>query len=859
MQTNFATCDYSQLQTIPTKSTEGVIKASFPKGWSDNSNWAPVYYTASRFSEGSDTFWRVDVPQRMKQHIQLMHNLPQIGGKDFVYELSLAARGDQAIEIGVRQVNPPYQFIWSTQKSLGTEWQTYRWKFKLRETDPNEVGVWLNITGSPAVMDFKNIQLRQLTSAQMQQQAMAKFPGEGPVNLLRQSRLPLGLQSGWSLDRGLNDADEVQITSMPDATSPTGCAVLHMVSPDKRMLLRGEPIAIDRTWLKHTASVYVRGQGSFEFSVNNQGNILNKTNVSLSPDKGWKRLVIDFDPIVSITPYYLAFAGQGDFAIDGLMMHSGEMAKPYQSQQPVEIALAPTQGQIAAFTRIHFDNEPAEFQYTVTGMPDDAHANLVLTFSNTYGQTHKQIIALNSTANLQGKLNYNVFADHPYGSVRINAHVEDDKSSTISTLNELVMHRLRKPHYWMQDAPNSAFGVHTLATRRHIQMAKAVGINWTRLHDAGTGYIGWYHLEPEPGKWVYRDKELYRYRQYGMKIFGSLGTAPKWASMYPGYDVSSYFDRYYMPKDFNQFAEQYVKPIVKRYAKVIDAWDVWNEPWGTWWCSGYDKTKSGRAGYIQDPDETKSFAQFQKVVYNAVKAVNPDALVAGFNTHISKTGLNWTKGIIQHGATPDADLFSYHQYTHSICGYPDDVVQQGVLSQVAAFPNRKMPYPIWMTEGSPTARQIGEGLYDVTVPGTNEENVNLTSDLLGRFCLSLLASHVERFFLYSMHCHSYFGMTNGHQVLMTEEGYLHPCADALSAMTWFLEDKTFTDHKELVRGVHAYRFVGQSGKVTVLSIAPGKHDDYVLPQTKGTNYFDLYGNPLDSGSLLGVTLVYVVN
>ena len=35
------------------------------------------------------------------------------------------------------------------------------------------------------------------------------------------------------------------------------------------------------------------------------------------------------------------------------------------------------------------------------------------------------------------------------------------------------------------------------AVRHGIALAKAIGANWTRLHDAGTEYIGWAHLEPD--------------------------------------------------------------------------------------------------------------------------------------------------------------------------------------------------------------------------------------------------------------------------------------------------------------------------------------------------------------------------
>jgi len=53
-------------------------------------------------------------------------------------------------------------------------------------------------------------------------------------------------------------------------------------------------------------------------------------------------------------------------------------------------------------------------------------------------------------------------------------------------------------------------------------MAKAVGVNWVRLHDAGTEYIGWSFLEPEKGKWQFRDADLRRYRDHNLKTWSTL-------------------------------------------------------------------------------------------------------------------------------------------------------------------------------------------------------------------------------------------------------------------------------------------------------------------------------------------------
>lgn len=856
---DFATCDFDQPVVIETQSKQGKITGQFPQGWHDNSSWAPVYYASSREQDDAGHFWRIQIPTAQAERIQLMHELPSLEGQDYRYELVLKARGNQYLEIGVRRRGAPYEFFWDTRQVLDEQWHEYRWKFQLKhKLDAKDIGLWLNVTGSPAQVDIRQIKLIEYTPQMMLDMAKVKYPGDGPKNLLRQSRLPLGLQTGWSLNRELDDQGDVQIDSISDSTSPTGHDVLHIKSREKKMLLRGEPMFIHRTWLDHVASVYVKGNGRIQFSVNNENYYLGNREIAIDPSMGWQRVVIPFKPMVSDYPTCLMFQGKGEFEIDGLMVHSGNTPTDYVSQLPVEVALAPGAGEIAPFTNTHFSGEKPQFRYAVTGLPANVNANLNLLLTNVYGIEHRMSVPLSDTSKWAGTLAYDVFADQPYGSVRIEALVTDQDSKPISTANELVMHHLRRPHYWMKDAPNSAFGTHTLATRRHIQMAKAIGINWTRLHDAGTEYIGWYHLQPKPDQWQFHDTELKRYRQYGMKILGLLSTAPKWASMYPGFDVNGYFDRYYMPKDFDQFANDYVKVVVKRYANDIDTWDIWNEPWGTWWSVGYDKSRQGVDGYIQAPDEVKQYAVFQQVVYKAVKKVNPNAHVTGTNSIFGQVGQQWTRGMVEHGATPFADSFAYHHYTQSYTGYPVDVVHRGLEDQIALFPGKNLPYPAWMTEGSPVGGQIANGMYRVTLPDFNKEDVIKTSDSMSRYCLSMLTAKIEKFFLYSMHCHEYFKQANGWQVLVTEEGALHPSADAVSALAYFLEDTTYNQHTEPVPGLHAWQFAGKRRKVTVLSTAPGTIPDYRLPDSQTSTYYDLFGNPLKPGTPVGATLIYSV-
>lgn len=65
-------------------------------------------------------------------------------------------------------------------------------------------------------------------------------------------------------------------------------------------------------------------------------------------------------------------------------------------------------------------------------------------------------------------------------------------------------------------------------------------------------------------------------------------------------------------------------------------------------------------------------------------------------------------------------------------------------------------YLFWMTEGSLIILKIGSGFYKHTIPYKPTENVTDTADSLCRYVVSLLSQGVDKIFLYSMHCHSYF-------------------------------------------------------------------------------------------------------
>ncbi len=565
---------------------------------------------------------------------------------------------------------------------------------------------------------------------------------------------------------------------------------------------------------------------------------------------------LPFSPHLLGRAYGVRIEGAQEFLVSDLQVNEGKTATPFKPSMPCEVALSANSS-----TRVHFDDQPATFDYCVMGNP--AGAKLEVRVVTLYGE--KRIDApLKETppgdAALQkGSLSYDVFPTRPYGPWRIEARVVKD-GVALSPFNELVLYRLHRPHYWEKDAPDSPFGTHTLSTTRHILMAKSAGVNWTRLHDAGTEYIGWYYLEPQPGKWAFRDADIARYRAHGMKILGAISTAPPWASLLDS-PTHGYFDKFFQPKDYDAWAN-YAKVVVQHYAKQIDTYEIWNEPWGNeFWIARFDPTKKeGHDGLVTSKDPSADYAHLMQVAYTAVKAAQPEIKIVGINTSTEENGSNWTRGVLKHDGLNNCDIISYHDYTNGFAGGPKDVAEQGYQAAIgpilAQAPGGKLPKPVWMSEGSSTASSIGSGFYHYTVPYLNEEDVTSTSDRLCRFVIAILAQGPEKVFLYSMHSHDYFGARDEWRTLVTEDGYLHPCAAAHSAMAWYLEDTKFKQQQTLARGVTAYIFEGKDRAVLVLSPA-ADHDNYFLPTSKEVETVDLFGNPLTAGTPLGSTLIYI--
>lgn len=841
-------------RTIDSEHAEGRVTGRLPAGWRDNSSWARAWVNYEPKREKGRTFTRVDVERIEEGWAQAAFDLPDVEGTGLM-RLSLEARSPTGMgaEVGIRQRDRPYRFLWRTGLATGPQWRKFSYRFTL-ERNRQPIGLYL-VMNSVGALDLANLRLERVSRRELAEELRAKYPEGGPPNLLRNSRFPLGMQSGWSLGRDTSDGDEVVVESDPDAVGPSGAPSLR-VRAQEPWRLYGEPFTVPVPTDEHTATLYARGEGKLRVSVLADARPIGVAEQRLEEE--WRRIRLRFQPMLTAEVYGLRLEGAGDVWVDAVQVAHGEKPRPYAARMGPEVALGLPESE-AANARIQFADEPARVLWAATGAPEGAvlRAKAV----NAYGGSKPLGKTLLGEGFLQrGEVGYDLFPERPYGAFRIEAWVEDADGERISPPNEIVVFRLRRPRHWGEDAPDSPFGVHTSSTTRHNRMAKAVGCNWVRLHDCGLAYIGWYHLEPEPGRWEFRDRALRRYRQEDLKILGMLSTAPKWASHYPGYEVSGYFDRFYQPKRMEDFAN-YVRVVAERYRGVIDTWDVWNEPWiEAWWGVDHDRAVGGRAGYITSEHPQADFARMMKAAHRAVKSVDPEATVLGVNSTAGSSGAEWSRGVVEAGGLQWCDVACYHQYTGGVLAHPDDAVQRGFRTAMGPLPTEggEPARPVWMTEGSAGRELLGNGMYRHTVPGQSPEANLAAGDRLCRFVVSLLAAGCRKTFLYSMHSHSYFGRESAWNVLVGPDGYLHPSAAAYSAMAWELEGTGFAERIEPAENVFAYLFEAPGGSRSVAVLAPRpRHAEYPLPGGAELTLRDLLGNPLEAGSVLGRRLVYV--
>ena len=236
--------------------------------------------------------------------------------------------------------------------------------------------------------------------------------------------------------------------------------------------------------------------------------------------------------------------------------------------------------------------------------------------------------------------------------------------------------------------PDSPFGTHVTAVvpepTNTLLASEAMGARWVRLHDFGD-FCHWRVVEPEKGRFVWRDAEIDDLRNRGFTILANLGHPPLWAGRPHPQDQDHGSWTSAPPRDIAEW-ENYVFKTVEHFRDRIRHWEVWNEPCWQGFFSG-------------TPEE---YAELLKVAYRAIKRADPQAVVIGgcFSSHAAE----WTRRVLAQDGLDFMDALSYHVYWSPAVTEPaapgePTFIEQEVQHFVDLMRERGQLKPIYMTEG----------------------------------------------------------------------------------------------------------------------------------------------------------------
>jgi hypothetical protein len=661
--------------TVRNGGMEGIYVGGLALGWDDNS-WGDVRASFSR----EDSRPRSG---RSCQHIRcesVVHGAAQLRQMGIAvrasqpYTLTLWLRGsvDAPVFVGVRQNEAPYQRYLAQNIRVSPEWQRFVISGTPEEDGPN-AGIYVAF-GAAGELWVDDVELREGAPevATIAASLTARVPACGWGNLLYNSSFELGAD-GWG--------PVARLKVEPDARAPHGRTVARCTPNWEPILLESRPVVI-RRGRRYTISADLKATGPAEVQMvvleyaddggdsPGQRDSIRKT---FSIDRKWRRVSLSGvlnGPLVDGYVLQLNLrSGSGPIWADALQWEEGG-ATPYHPAAPVEVAvrapsrlLSPGQPAVTDLRIYRAPNAPSSGTVTcrledgdgrkiaerrVEGSVENSHLTWKLPRPGIY-----RVIAAgaDTPTGRTGQAVFCQFADapRPGGAPRLGIQGWSNPAST-----------------------NSA-----------IQAAAHLGAGGFRLHDFRS-FVQWYEVEPAPGKYVWHDEGVADLSRRGYRMLGTLCRTPAWATQEG--EEPSRRRRWSSdpPRDWTAW-DQYVRAVVSRYHGSIQAWEVWNEPWGKNFWSG-------------TPVEYRKLLARTRPV---IKAADPKALVVGGCFSPDQPG--FTRAVLAAGGLADMDVVSYHDYLE-----PAKVAEpaegsmpafyQAAVDLRAEIRRRNGRQPLWCTE-----------------------------------------------------------------------------------------------------------------------------------------------------------------
>jgi len=461
--------------------------------------------------------------------------------------------------------------------------------------------------------------------------------------------------------------------------------------------------------------------------------------------------------------------------VDAVQLEEGEKATPFKLRRDLEAGLATDK----LFNLFHPD-EPVNVRLEVFSERKQQRTLQIV----VHDVWERKVLSRQVRAQLKVGLTVLPLSFRlPLGSFRIAVADEDGK-----VMDELVVAVL--PRFERLD---ERMGIHVGADEMGVMLARVLGCGWVRLLDA-CGVTHWDVVEPEKGKWAWErtnwlDEAVETYRRAGLKILGLLFRTPLWASS--GDSVN------HPPKDLDAW-RTYVRSVAQHFKGRIDAYEVWNEPYGLGLFAGKEEL----------------YLQMTRIAFEELRKVDPQVKVVAPCTYWSLDDIvRWTEGLLQIGLLKFVDVFSFHGYE----GYrPTDFER---VKQWSGFDGKQRP--IWNTEQGLVSESFYRFLPDAyddpytrwiaTKPFSARE---AASSMVKAFVSTLMLGEDAKFFQYWAVPEDTMLPRLKSMSLLEFDNALRPKAVAFAIAGWLLRDSKPLGF-ERRNGLWLLHFIKANQRITV--------------------------------------------
>jgi hypothetical protein len=619
------------------------------------------------------------------------------------YRISFAAR-----QVGIRgravQVAISNMEHWSNcglRESFRAprEWKQFEFVFQATETISENVRLqfWYNSTGTFWLDD-----VRLEPSEPIVRRFTEVLPPTDATNLLPNSSFECGT-SGWGSIADLpgwggnlnslvgtvdNTTAKLHGSSLKIALSPENLPVFYFdYFPLYRAPVKA-PLLANRGWITvepgadYTLSAYMKADSdelAGVLSVRQAFRRGLRQAVRLTTE--WERYTFTFQPqteqiFVALGLDLEASEQQaGTIWIDGIQLEKGSEATPYHPRAPVEVGLETDQlgnlfsyGAEPEMTAILFNADESPHSVILHMQTTDFDDAVVHEAALPVDVPQGQAVRMPVQLGVQRKDFY-----------RLHVRAEGAEIA----INQPLRFAIIEPY----TRPDSLFGMnHAYPWPHLLDLSKQIGICWFRDWS-----LKWHDVEEEKGKFDFTeaDYQINRVLERGLNVLPLLPfPSSNWSSSAgPEVEVT---DRYpgsreriaYMPRDLEEFAT-YVRTTVQHYRERLRVWEILNEPIYTSYALPRQKSY-----------KVEDYVRLLRAAYQAVKEVDPDALVIG---GIAGGPNIYTKEFIEADGLRWVDVLNLHTYPGLTAPEEYEEPLRQLREQMRSAGADK---PIWFTEGA---------------------------------------------------------------------------------------------------------------------------------------------------------------